>query len=225
VVVNRGTEGFRSFDDWMENIGAALFSAPGPQMDSAFQLLLDGYQKAVAAGLAVDQILICGHSLGGALADAQGAFAASLFEKNGLKCPPVRVIGVASAGFAHAAEAYAQTKGLTVATDAAHFITHYIRAQDAVPHHAGRSVFGTDQIVASVFEARRQPQPGPHSQGQYWYERIVDFLREHSCNLYFKFYDQPGSSYLWYSHDADAYTVGAGAQPQFEHSMTRPDDY
>jgi hypothetical protein len=223
VIVNRGTEGLRSFDDWKENIGAALFNAPGPQMDSAFKLLLDSYNALDPAKVA--QILICGHSLGGALADAQGALAASLFDKNGLTCPPVKVVGVASAGFAHAAEGYAASQGLTPDPNAAHFITHYIRARDIVPHHPGRSVFGTDQIVASVYEARRQPQPGPHSQGQYWYEWLAEPLRQHDCNLYFAFYDQPGSNYVWYSHDADAYSVAPGAQPAWTPSLLRPDNY
>ena len=65
VIVNRGTEGITNVPDWVQNIRATLFQSPGPQMDSAMALLGDGFDKAQAGG--VDQILICGHSLGGAL--------------------------------------------------------------------------------------------------------------------------------------------------------------
>ncbi len=223
VVVNRGTEGLHSLADWMENIGAALFAAPGPQMDSALQLLLDGFGKADPA--AVKQILITGHSLGGALADAQGALAQSLFASKALTCPPVRVVGVASAGFAHAANALASARQLTPSPDAQHFITHYVRAEDFVPHHPGRSVFGRDQTVASIYEARREPQPGPHSQGMYEWDCVADGLRQHDADLYFAFYDQPGSSHVWYSTQAGAYTVGLGARPSWTRGLLPPDNY
>ena len=148
VIVNRGTEGLASLPDWMENVGAALFRAPGPQLDDALDLLIQAFESV--GGERVRQILICGHSLGGALADAQGALAAPLFAARGLTCPPVKVVGVASAGFSHAAESLAAAKGLRADPAAAGFITHYIRAEDFVPHHPGRSVFGTDQVVASI---------------------------------------------------------------------------
>ncbi|WP_372786269.1 hypothetical protein [Phenylobacterium sp.] len=223
VVVNRGTEGLHSFSDWMENIGAGLFAAPGPQMDSALQLLLDGFGKADPT--AVKQILITGHSLGGALADAQGALIQSLFAANSLTCPPVRVVGVASAGFAHAAQALAAARHLTASPDAQHFITHYVRAEDYVPHHPGRSVFGRDQTVASIYEARREPQPGPHSQGMYEWDCIADGLRQHDCELYYAFWDQPGSSHIWYSTQADSYTPALGARPSWSRGLLAPDNY
>ena len=94
-----------------------------------------------------------------------------------------------------------------------------------MPKHPGRSVFGTDQIVASVFESRRGPSPSPKGPPIYVYQPVFDFLREHDCNLYFKFYDQPGSNHIWYSHDADTYVVRPGAHPPWTTSMTRPDDF
>jgi hypothetical protein len=222
VVLNRGTEGLSSIPDWLQNVGAALFRSPGPQLDDALDLLLDGFEKAGADK--VGQILICGHSLGGALADAQGALAQSLFAAKGLTCPPIRVVGVASAGFAHAAESLAAARGLQVSPDARHFITHYIRAEDFVPHHPGRSVFGTDQIVASIYEVRGLPPPGPHAVGLEW-RWVADALKEHMRTLYFRFLDQGGGSHVWYSQQAKSFTVRPGHNPGWNPKMARPDDW
>ncbi len=152
VLLNRGTEGFKSLPDWMQNVGASLFGDPGPQLASAMDLLREGFDRAPADR--VDQILICGHSLGGALSDAQGALAASALAKAGKTCPPVRVVGAASAGFARAARSYAEAEGLAPDPKAKAFITHYVRRSDVVTRHARRSVFGREVPIASVFETR-----------------------------------------------------------------------
>ena len=222
VVVNRGTEGLNSLPDWMQNVGAALFRNPGPQLDDALDLLLDGFTAAGADR--VDHILICGHSLGGALADAQGALVQSLFASKGLTCPPTRVVGVASAGFAHAAESLAAAHGLQVSPGARNFITHYIRAEDFVPHHPGRSVFGTDQIVASVYEARGLPPPGPHSVGLEW-RWVPDLLKEHMRTLYFQFIGQGGGQHIWYSLNSKTFEVRPGHDPGWSPKMVRPADW
>jgi hypothetical protein len=224
VIVNRGTEGFSSLPDWMANVGAVLFRNPGPQMDDALDLLLDAFRKAGGGGSAVDQILICGHSLGGALADAQGALAQALFADNGLICPPVRVVGVASAGFAHAAESLASARGLQISPGAARFITHYVRAEDPVPHHPGRSVFGTDQVVASVYECRSETPPGPHSTGVQW-RWLADLLLQHQRTLYFQFVDQSGANHIWHSRNTDTFTPRPGHDPGWSPRLTRPDDW
>ena len=222
VIVNRGTEGFTSLPDWMANVGAVLFRNPGPQMDDALDLLLAAFDKV--GGDAVGQILICGHSLGGALADAQGALAESLFAGRGQTCPPVRVVGVASAGFAHAAQSLAAARNLAISPRASSFITHYIRDEDPVPHHPGRSVFGTDQVVASVYETRGLPPPGPHSTGLQW-SWLADLLLQHQRTLYFQFVDQSGGNHIWHSRNTGAFTPRPGHDPGWSPRLTRPDDW
>ena len=222
VVLNRGTEGFNSLPDWMQNVGAALFRSPGPQLDDALDLMLDGFD--LAGGDRVDHLLICGHSLGGALADAQGALAQALFAARGLTCPPIRVVGVASAGFAHAAESLAAARGLQISPDARQFITHYIRAEDLVPHHPGRSVFGTDRIVASVYECRGLPASGPHSTGLEW-RWLPDLLKEHMRTLYFRFLGEGGGSHVWFSNNSKTFEVRPGHNPGWSPKLARPADW
>jgi hypothetical protein len=222
VILNRGTEGLSSLPDWLQNVGAALFRNPGPQLDAALDLMIDGFQAAGPDR--VDHLLICGHSLGGALADAQGALAQSLFASRGLTCPPIRVVGVASAGFAHAAESLAATHGLQASPEARAFITHYVRAEDFVPHHPGRSVFGTDQVVASVYEARGLRPPGPHSTGLQW-RWLADLLLQHQRTLYFQFMGESGGNHIWHSRNGDTFTPRPGHCPAWSPRMTRPDDW
>lgn len=221
VIINRGTEGIASVPDWVQNIRAALFRTPGPQMDSAMTLLAEGFDLARAKG--VDRILICGHSLGGALADAQGALATSLLESRGLTCPPVRAVGIASAGFASAARGYAAARGLTPDPTAPAWITHYVRAEDLVPNHPARATFGTDRKIASVYEARRLPRPGPH--GRMEWRRVPDLLKQHMRTVYFRFLDETAARHLWYSFNSEGFEARDGAFPTWRRGLQRPDDW
>lgn len=223
VIINRGTEGFTSIPDVIQNIRAALFKQPGPQMDGAMGLLGSGFDKAKTKG--VDQILICGHSLGGALADAQGALAKSFFAAKGITAPPVRVVGVASAGFASAAKGYASARGLTPDPQAQAFITHYVRSKDLVPKHPGRAIFGTDQKIASIYEARFLPPPGPNPAGHNEWRRVIDRLKQHMRSLYYHFLDEPKARHIWFSHNTKTFTARNNAFPDFKRSFQRPDDW
>jgi hypothetical protein len=222
VIINRGTEGLKSYADWRQNVGAVLFDDPGRQLVSAIDLLVDAYAEATPA--AVDQVLICGHSLGGALADAQAALAASVFVRRGLPLVPVRAVGVASGGMARAAERFAAARGLSIAAHPEGFITHYIRAEDRVPHHPRRSVFGRDQLVASIYHCRHAQAPGPHGGPWEWQVR-TDELAQHSAALYHAFFDQPGSRHIWYSQNQDRYFDRAGVRPPWRRNSQRPADW
>jgi pimeloyl-ACP methyl ester carboxylesterase len=222
VIVNRGTEGVQSIPDWLENLGASFLREPGPQLDDALDML--GASFEALGGDRVDQILIVGHSLGGALADAQGAYAAALFAQKGLTCPPVRVVGAASAGFAGPAQAVAERRGLQAHPNAPRFITHYIRAEDIVPHHPNRSVFGTDRKIASVYETRAQPPTAPHATGLEW-RWLADLLRQHMPSLYFQFLEEPDDRHIWFSVKTGAYEGRDGGRPTWTPKLRRPKDW
>ncbi len=218
VVVNRGTEGFDSLPDWIANVGAQILTQPGSQLHNAVDLLHDGFLHAPQDQ--IDRILICGHSLGGALADVQGAVGRSLLMKAGIaNPPPIRTVGIASAGFRAAGQALAGQRGLTI--DLKADITHYIRTQDAVPHLPNHETFGKTQLVASVYEARLGYSPGAHPTPEW--QRIADFLREHTASLYWKFLAEPDTRHLWYSRSQDAYAARAGTPPK--RWGTRPKDW
>ncbi|MDQ0465481.1 hypothetical protein QO010_003270 [Caulobacter ginsengisoli] len=218
VVVNRGTEGFASFPDWVQNVGAQILSQPGPQLHGAVDLLRDAFLHAPQDQIA--QILICGHSLGGALADVQGAVGRSLLVQAGIaNPPPIRTVGIASAGFKSAGQALAGQRGLTI--DLKADIVHYIRAEDAVPHLPGHGVFGTEKPVASVYEARLGYSAGAHPTPQW--QRIADFLREHTASLYWKFLAEGEGRHVWYSRSQDGYLARAGT-PQ-KRWGSRPKDW
>jgi len=221
VVVNRGTEGISSISDWLQNIKAGVLHTPGLQMDPAMGLLGDGFDMARAKG--VDQILICGHSLGGALADVQGALAKSFIASRGHTCPPVRVVGVASAGFAAAGRRYAADRNLTPDPGAQGYILHYVRGEDLVPTYSGRGIFGVDQKIASAYEARNVQRRGPRP-GWEW-RRVADPLLQHQRSLYYQFFGESTARHIWFSRNAKTFTARNGATPAWREGLQRPDDW
>lgn len=219
VIANRGTEGFRSFADWWANVSAVLLHDPDSQIIPALGFLRRAVDACVAAALPADQLLITGHSLGGGLADIQGALARAVAPA---APAAIRVVGVASAGFANAGAGYAFRNGLALDPAAPGFIKHYVRELDLVPHHPARSVFGQDHKIASVWQARRAKPP----HGDIWeYTTVYDFLRNHDYRLYCEYLMLGMDHHLWYSQKAKAVTARAGEYPTWDHTFIQPDDY
>jgi hypothetical protein len=207
VIANRGTE-FTSLKDWWQNIGAAIIKAPGPQIYAAQKLVKDGLAAAGAQNLNVGQVLFAGHSLGGALAEAQAILSPSLLP-DGLK-GSVRAVGVASAGFGEAVKAFAKAYGMTPRFDLDGIVTHYVRRRDAVPNHPGRKVWGKEAPLASIFQAGQRQghkDPMPH-----WFPD-VDLLANHSSTLHLQFWDVPGDRHIWFSRGGEAYAPRDGDRP------------
>lgn len=218
VFVNRGTE--TTDADWYQNIGAALLAKPGAQIPGAARLVKAGVKAARDAGLAVDSVLFTGHSLGGALAEAQALLSPSLLPA-GLQAG-VRALGLASAGFGAAVKAYALDKGLTVHGAPASIITHYVRKEDLVPRHPGRQVFGREVKIASVFETRLQ---ATHKSTPRW-TCLNDRLGNHSSRSHLTFLDEPGASrHVWYSRNAKDWSARSGATPGWRAKNIRPADW
>jgi hypothetical protein len=219
VVVNRGTEGLKSFPDWWANISTTLLHDPDCQIVPALNFLRQAVSACTAAGLPADQLLIAGHSLGGGLADIQGALARAVAP--GVPAS-IRVVGVASAGFANAGAGYAYRNSLTLDPDARTFITHYVRELDSVPHHPARSVFGQEIKIASVWQAKRSKPP----RGEIWeYTTVYDFGRNHDQGLYCEHLSLGMDHHLWYSQGTKAVSVRSGEYPTWDHSFIKPTDF
>lgn len=218
ILANRGTEGFRSFRDWQANVEGALKKDPHRQVIPALDFVARAAQVVAERGLAPAQLLIVGHSLGGGLADIQGAFVKAIWPA----APTVRVVGTASAGFANSITAYAAERGWVPAPDAAGFILHYARGKDAVPHHPGRRVFGTDRPLASIWQCFEEL---PSKGGPPTYRADIDFLRNHDQTLYWRHLAIGPEQHLWYSRFAKAITPKPGVDPGWTRQGGRPADF
>lgn len=219
VVVNRGTEGIKSFADWWANVSAALFQDPDRQIGPAVDFLGETIEACRQKGLPADQLLITGHSLGGGLAEIQGMLARAISDH---APPDIRVVGVASAGFADAAAGFAHRKKLSLDHSVEGAIKHYVRELDAVPHHPMRSIFGKDVKVASVWQAKRAKPP----KGEIWeYTTVYDFLRNHDQALYCEYLSLGTDHHLWYSQKARKVEPRTGEYPTWDHTFIMPPDF
>lgn len=219
VVVNRGTEGFKSFPDWWANVSAALFQDPDRQIEPAVDFLREAIDACRQRGLPADQLLITGHSLGGGLAEIQGMLARAA---SAHAPPDIRVVGVASAGFANAAAGFAHRKNLSLDRAVEGAIKHYVRELDAVPHHPFRSIFGKDVKIASVWQAKRAKPP----KGEIWeYTTVYDFLRNHDQTLYCEHLSLGTDHHLWYSQKTRMVEPRTGEYPTWDHTFIMPPDF
>lgn len=217
IFVSRGTE--TTDADWYQNIGAALLRKPGEQIPAAVRLVKAGVKAARDASLTVNNVLFTGHSLGGALAEAQAMLSPSLLPP-GLQAG-ARAVGIASAGFGSAVKAYALDQGMTAHGSPATIITHYVRKEDLVPNHPGRQVFGREVKIASVYETRLRAQ---HKSTPRW-TCVADLLGNHSSRNHLTFLDEPAGRHIWYSRNGKDWTARDGATPGWKAKNIRPADY
>jgi len=214
ILANRGTE-FTSFRDWEENFGAAIFGHAGTQIPAACKLLADALHRMEVDGLAVEEVLFVGHSLGGALAEAQARLCLSYLPER-LKTH-ARAVGVASAGFGAAIVPFAQKYQLTLHPSPESIVTHYVRKQDVVPHHPGRVSLGREVGMASLYHAMRyQPYKSPGWE----YKRDCDLLANHSIGTHLQFWGDGDDCFIWCK--GDDFTMRPGAAPRWSHGMREP---
>lgn len=127
VVVNRGTD---SELDWLLNFKTAVLTDTRTII-AALDYALVAHAALTARGLAVRRVTFTGHSLGGAMAEAQAAlFRAAAGLSQDL---PIACTGFASAPFAAAIQAVAAARGLgPVDAQAIAASRHYIRPNDPI---------------------------------------------------------------------------------------------
>ena len=146
------------------------------------------------------------------MADALCGLGRSALAPHGFGTRPISGLGIASAGFSNAARAYAAQVGLTVNEVDGDAISHFIRKEDAVPHHPGRSIFGRDNLIASVYT-------GSFGQSGKWpqamYSWVADWLDNHQQLLHFKFLIEPDSRHVW-RDAAGAYDPRDGGRPAWK---------
>lgn len=217
IFISRGTE--TTDADWYQNIGAALLRKPGEQVPAAVRLVKAGVKAARDQNLTVGSVLFTGHSLGGAMAEAQALLSPSILPA-GLQAG-ARAVGIASAGFGAAVKAYALDQGMTVHGSPATIITHYVRKEDLVPNHPGRQVFGREVKIASVYETRLQAQ---HKSTPRW-TCLTDILGNHNSRNHLTFLDEPATRHIWHSRNGKEWFGRDGATPGWKAKNIRPADY
>lgn len=155
-----------------------------PLRDAA-RFVGDAVAAAVAAGHAVDEVIACGHSWGGALSEAQVAVG----DAGGL---PIWGVGFASPGFSEAIRRLGNELGRPVdAARVAGEITHYVRRYDVVPV-LGSGHLGQRVRIGAVYLQRRRDS-GPHAMPK---PPISPSAEAHNCWLYFGYFHVPEDQHV-----------------------------
>ncbi|WP_164467285.1 lipase family protein [Caulobacter flavus] len=191
VVVNRGTD---SELDWLLNFKTAVLTDTRTVV-AALDYALAAHAALVARGVAVRRVTFTGHSLGGAMAEAQAALfrvAAGLPDHL-----PIACTGFASAPFAGAIRAVAAARGLgALDAQAIAASRHYIRPND--PIH-GTEIAGTRlaRVIADDLNlygvTRQRHGTGPSSFETY---TLIGNPIAHDSFLYFHFWNRAGEFHL-----------------------------
>lgn len=191
VIVNRGTD---SELDWLLNFKTAVLR-DARTIIGALDYALAAHAALVARGVAIRRVTFTGHSLGGAMAEAQAAlFRAAAGLPGDL---PIACTGFASAPFAGAIRAVAAERGLGgVDSQAIAASRHYIRPND--PIH-GAEIAGTRlaRVVADDLNlygvVRQRHGAGPSGFETY---TLIGNPIAHDSFLYFHFWNRSGEFHI-----------------------------
>jgi hypothetical protein len=226
IYVNRGAEGLKSPEDWIEAAAAALLAKfDGPLkhsvdfLDSTMRQLAstNGLNGVLAAE--VDEVLATGHSWGGALSEAQVVFGPSVIGEyfNSL---PIAGLGVGSAGFGTAIKAMARARNVAVPADMHWKMHHYIRRADPVLAQPNHSVLGQVNLEPSIFKSSTYV---PHRSTQVQYLVLTPALLNHSAEMYFEHFDLPDDQHLYRKRNGDIFLLPGIAPPRLLYGPVDPD--
>lgn len=185
LIVNRGTE---TEADWLSNIGSIL-GGDTRSSKAAIAYAVACVKAVRDANKPLDRVTCTGHSLGGAMAEAQAALL------NTRLADPVTVTatGFASAGFRKSLTAMATPADLNAALTHSR---HYTRVNDPITNTYGSSPpwASLNTIRVNVYEVvRRRVDNAPDSKEYY----VDSTPLAHSSYLYFYLWDQDGSGHYF----------------------------
>ncbi|MBI1686333.1 lipase family protein [Caulobacter hibisci] len=219
VVVNRGTD---SELDWLLNFKSAVLHDTRT-VTAALAYALAAHAELVARGLPVNRVTFTGHSLGGAMAEAQAA----LF-RQAASLPvtlPISATGFASAPFAAAIRIVAAARGGVVDAQAIAASRHYIRPND--PIHL-TDVAGTRlaPVIAedlNLYGVVKQTNGPPKSAFDTF--SLIGNPIAHDSFLYHQFWDRngafhivrhlKGAFHLWDEAEPERTALGRSLPPEF----------
>lgn len=209
VFLNRGTEGFKSWEDWFEGAAAAFFAKfKGPLAASV------EFFKDTMIGVSDDfsEVLAVGHSFGGALAEAQVALGNQALDAAGYERIPLSGMGIGSAGFARAIRQLAADRGwaLDSQKDFAWKMNHYVRRCDPILLQPWHEFLGLWEPEPSIYAPMKQP--ARRGQLSIW-TLMPPALLNHSQTHYFEFFDLDADKHLYRNRDG-AFVVFAGDEPE-----------
>lgn len=219
VVVNRGTD---SELDWLLNFKSAVLQDTRT-VNAALAYALAAHAALVARGLPVNRVAFTGHSLGGAMAEAQAA----LFRQAANLSPnfPITATGFASAPFADAIRAVAIARGGAVDAQAIAASRHYIRPNDPIrlTDVAGTrlaAVVGEDLNLYAVVKQTNGPPKSAFDTFS-----LIGMPIAHDSFLYHQFWDRngpfhivrhlKGAFHLWDGEAPERIALGRSLPPEF----------
>ena len=229
LFVNRGTEGAKSFVDWIEGASAAILRRFNGQLKQSVLFVLDTVKKLGRAnGLAavklrdVSEIICAGHSLGGALAESQVALCQALAAKAGEPLTlQVSGVGFASAGFAGAIHAYADSEQVVVEDDMHWLMNHYIRGTDPILLQPGHGLLGEAYTLAGIYVA--SPVHARNGRG---FEQGLNppLTTNHDARYYFDHFELKEVSRHLFKKANGSFLLCEGISPSRMHyGTTRPE--
>jgi hypothetical protein len=183
VILNRGTE-WSEKEDLLQHATGAVSGEDYGQIEDALSFMGEMWKKHSAKSV---EIKVVGHSLGGALAEAQVCLGAAAMTARNIEPPrDIFGIGIASAGYWGAIQDLAQRRKYAINTDTSD-ITHYVRGRDVIQELFLTDRFGSVSWRGSIFQASWEKKNGPHG-GRHW-EPIAHSIHNHDCCTYFEHFD------------------------------------